>query len=125
MAASTRTCFSTASPRRWQDNLKHIDELGGPKWFNHFPAAWAHAMNTPFQWTKQVASHFGGTRNPMVISWPAKIKDKGGVRSQFLHTIDIVPTLYEAIGITPPEVLNGSEAEADGRRELPQEHYRE
>ena len=95
-------------PERWQDNLKHIDELGGPKWFNHFPAGWAHAMNTPFQWTKQVASHFGGTRNPMVVSWPAKMKDKGGVRSQFLHTIDIVPTLYEAIGITPPEVLNGA-----------------
>ena len=64
-------------------------------------------MNTPFQWTKQVASHFGGTRNPMVISWPAKIKDKGGLRSQFLHVIDIVPTLYEAIGITPPEMLGG------------------
>jgi Sulfatase len=64
-------------------------------------------MNTPFQWTKQVASHFGGTRNPMVISWPAKIKDKGAMRSQFLHVIDVVPTLYEAIGITPPEWLNG------------------
>ena len=54
-------------------------------------------MNTPFQWTKQVASHFGGTRNPMVISWPARIKDKGGVRDQFLHVIDIVPTIYEAV----------------------------
>ncbi len=95
-------------PERWQDNLKHLDELGGPKWFNHFPSAWAHAMNTPFQWTKQVASHFGGTRNPLIVSWPAKMKDKGGVRNQFLHTIDIVPTLYEAIGITPPEVLNGA-----------------
>ena len=95
-------------PERWQDNLKHIDELGGPKWFNHFPAPWAHAMNTPFQWTKQVASHFGGTRNPMVVSWPAKMKEKGGVRNQFLHTIDLVPTLYDAIGITPPEVLNGA-----------------
>ncbi|MFO0807795.1 MAG: arylsulfatase [Gemmataceae bacterium] len=95
-------------PERWQDNLKHIDELGGPKWFNHFPAPWAHAMNTPFQWTKQVASHFGGTRNPMVISWPARMKDRGIVRGQFLHTIDIVPTLYEAIGVTRPEVLNGA-----------------
>ena len=64
-------------------------------------------MNTPFQWTKQVASHFGGTRNPMVVSWPAKIKDKGGVRSQFLQVIDLVPTLYEAIGVSPPETLNG------------------
>lgn len=94
-------------PEKWQDNLKAIDDLGGPKYFNHFPSAWAHAMNTPFQWTKQIASHFGGTRNPMVISWPAKIKEKGGLREQFLHVIDIVPTLYELIGITPPEMLNG------------------
>lgn len=95
-------------PERWQDNIKHMDELGGPKWFNHFPSAWAHAMNTPFQFTKQIASHFGGTRNPMVVSWPARVKDRGVVRNQFLHTIDLVPTLYDAIGITPPEVLNGS-----------------
>ena len=101
--------FFNGFPEKWEDNLKHIDEIGGPKWFNHFPSAWAHAMNTPFQWTKQVASHFGGTRNPMVISWPAKIKDKGGIRSQFLHVIDIVPTLYDAIGITPPMTLNGAE----------------
>lgn len=92
---------------KWQDNIKAIDELGGPKHFNHFPSAWAHAMNTPFQWTKQVASHFGGTRNPMIISWPAKIKDKGGLRSQFTHVVDIVPTIYESCGITPPRVLNG------------------
>ena len=84
-----------------------IDELGGPKHFNHFPSAWAHAMDTPFQWTKQVASHFGGTRNPLIVSWPARIEDKGGLRTQFLHTIDIVPTLYELTGITPPVELNG------------------
>ena len=59
------------------------------------------------QWTKQVASHFGGTRNGMVISWPARIKDKRGIRSQFAHVIDIVPTIYEAIGITPPSILDG------------------
>ena len=92
---------------KWQDNIKVIDELGGPRHFNHFPAAWAHAMSTPFQWTKQVASHLGGTRNPMIVSWPARIKDRGGLRSQFIHTIDIVPTLYELIGVTPPTVLNG------------------
>ncbi|WP_116365743.1 arylsulfatase [Parahaliea mediterranea] len=101
--------FFNGFPEKWQDNIQHIDELGGPKWFNHFPSAWAHAMSTPFQWTKQVASHFGGTRNPMIISWPAQIDDRGGLRSQFLHVIDIVPTLYEAIGITPPTVLNGVE----------------
>jgi arylsulfatase len=66
-------------------------------------------MDTPFQWTKQVASHFGGTGNPMIISWPARIKDKGGLREQFLYVIDIVPTLYEVIGITPPTMLNGIE----------------
>jgi arylsulfatase A-like enzyme len=99
--------FFNGFPERWQDNLKAIDDLGGPKYFNHFPSAWAHAMDTPFQWTKQVASHFGGTRNPMIISWPGHIKDQGGLRSQFIHTIDIVPTLYELIGITPPTDLNG------------------
>jgi len=92
---------------KWQDNLKVIDELGGPKHFNHFPAGWALAMDTPLQWTKQVASHFGGTRNPMIVSWPARIKDRGGLRSQFMHVIDVVPTLYEVIGITPPTELNG------------------
>ena len=64
-------------------------------------------MNTPFQWTKQVASHFGGTRNPLIVSWPARIKDKGGLRNQFVHTIDVTPTLYQITGITPPSVLNG------------------
>lgn len=101
--------FFNGFPEKWEENLEHIDEIGGPKWFNHFPSAWAHAMNTPFQWTKQVASHFGGTRNPLIISWPAKIKDKGGIRSQFLHVIDLVPTLYDAIGITQPTSLNGIE----------------
>ena len=99
--------FFNGFPEKWQDNIKAIDELGGPKHFNHFPSAWAHAMNTPFQWTKQVASHFGGTRNPMIISWPDRIRDKGGLRSQFIHTIDIVPTLYEVCGVTAPTVLNG------------------
>lgn len=99
--------FFNGFSEKWQDNIKAIDELGGPKHFNHFPSSWAHAMNTPFQWTKQVASHFGGTRNPMIISWPSRIKDKGGLRSQFTHVIDIVPTLYEACGITAPVSLNG------------------
>lgn len=101
--------FFNGFAEKWQDNIKAIDELGGPKHFNHFPSSWAHAMNAPFQWTKQVASHFGGTRNPMIISWPSRIKDKGGLRSQFLHTIDIVPTIYELCGVTPPTELNGVE----------------
>jgi len=87
--------------------LSMIDELGGPKTYNHYPVGWAHAMDAPMQWTKQVASHFGGTRNGMVISWPARIKDKGGLRSQFCHVIDIVPTMYEATGITPPTMMDG------------------
>lgn len=94
-------------PEQWEDNLEVIDELGGPKHFNHFPSAWAHAMCTPFQWTKQVPSHFGGTRNPMIISWPGHITDRGGLRSQFTHVIDLVPTLYEITGVTPPQSLNG------------------
>lgn len=99
--------FFNGFAEKWQDNLKAYDEIGGPKHFNHFTSSWAHAMNTPFQWTKQVASHFGGTRNPLFIDWPAKIKDKGGLRSQFMHVIDIVPTLYEVCGITAPVSLNG------------------
>jgi arylsulfatase len=99
--------FFNGISETWQDNIKVIDELGGPKHFNHFPSAWAWAMNTPFQWTKQVASHFGGTRNPMIVSWPAKIVDKGGLRSQFHHVIDIAPTLLEVAGIQAPDVLNG------------------
>jgi arylsulfatase len=89
--------------------LSMIDELGGPRTYNHYPVGWAHAMDTPMQWTKQIASHFGGTRNGMAISWPARIKDKGGLRSQFCHVIDIVPTIYDAAQITPPKVLEGVE----------------
>jgi arylsulfatase len=84
-----------------------MDELGGPLHYNHYPVGWAHAMDTPFQWTKQVASHFGGTRNGLVISWPARIKDQGTIRNQFCHIIDIVPTILEATGVKEPTVLNG------------------
>jgi len=87
--------------------LKHIDEIGGPKSYNHIPVGWAWAMNTPFQWGKQVASHFGGTRNPLVVSWPARIKDKGTIRTQFHHVIDVVPTLLEAAGVPEPVEVNG------------------
>jgi arylsulfatase A-like enzyme len=89
--------------------LSMMDKLGGPLTYNHYPVGWAHAMDSPMQWTKQVASHFGGTRNGMVISWPGHIKDAGGIRTQFCHVIDIVPTIYEAAGITPPKQMNGVE----------------
>ena len=72
--------------------LPHLDEIGGPMAYNHYPVGWAHAMDTPYQWTKQIASHWGGTRNGMIVHWPAGIKAKGEVRSQFCHVIDIVPT---------------------------------
>jgi arylsulfatase len=85
----------------------HLDDLGSAKASNHYPAGWAYAMNTPFQWFKQIASHFGGTQDGMVVSWPARIKDKGGLRSQFHHVIDIAPTILEAAGIKAPSMLNG------------------
>jgi arylsulfatase len=87
--------------------VKHIDEIGGPSAYNHYPVGWAWAMNTPFQWGKQVASHLGGVRNPLVVSWPNRIKDVGGMRTQFHHCIDIVPTILEAAGIPEPTSVNG------------------
>ncbi|MFN8624746.1 MAG: arylsulfatase [Candidatus Binatia bacterium] len=87
--------------------LRHLDRIGGPSSYSHYPAGWAWAMDTPFQWNKQVASHFGGTRNPLVVSWPKGIRDKGGLRSQFAHINDIVPTILEATGIAAPAVVNG------------------
>ena len=99
--------FANNIPEDFTQILARIDELGGPLTYNHYPVGWAHAMNTPFQWTKQIASHFGGTRNGLVISWPARIKDKGGLRSQFHHVIDIAPTILEAAGVQSPSVLNG------------------
>jgi arylsulfatase len=96
-------------PSSIEENLKKADEIGGPSTEPHFPVGWAFAGNTPFPWVKQVASHFGGTRNPMVVSWPRVIKDKGGMRSQFLHIIDVVPTILEATGIEMPDVVEGIE----------------
>jgi arylsulfatase len=87
--------------------LSKMDDLGGPLTYNHYPVGWAHAMDAPMQWTKQVASHFGGTANAMVISWPERIKDRGGLRPQFCHVIDIIPTIYEAVGIKPPMMMDG------------------
>ncbi len=93
------------------EDLQHVqsrtDELGSWTTSNHYPVGWAHAMDTPFQWTKQIASHYGGTRNGMVISWPAKIRSKGEVRSQWHHVIDIVPTLLDAVGLAMPASVNG------------------
>jgi arylsulfatase len=84
-----------------------LDKWGGPRTDPHYAAAWAWAGNTPFQWGKQVASHLGGTRNGMVVSWPKRITDKGGVRSQFTHAIDLTPTILEVAGVTAPATVDG------------------
>jgi arylsulfatase len=90
-----------------EQSMKFYDEWGGPETSPHYCVGWAWAMDTPFKWNKQVASHFGGTRNPMVVSWPARIKDKGGIRSQFHHVIDVLPTILEVVGIEQPKTFNG------------------
>ena len=87
--------------------LSTMDGLGGPLYYNHYPVGWAHAMDTPFQWTKQVASHFGGTRNGLVISWPKHMNQMGEVRSQFCSVIDITPTILEAAGVKAPKMIGG------------------
>ena len=83
--------FFNAIPEPLEIKLASLKTLGSDKHYNHFPAAWAHAMDTPFQWTKQIASHFGGTRNGLAISWPKGIKARGEIRDQFHHVIDIAP----------------------------------
>ncbi|HEY4325187.1 MAG TPA: arylsulfatase, partial [Mucilaginibacter sp.] len=90
-----------------EENLKRADEIGGPTSEPHFPIGWAFAGNTPFPWVKQVASHFGGTRNPMIISWPKVIKPDGKMRSQFLHLIDVMPTVLDAMHVKMPEYVDG------------------
>jgi arylsulfatase len=84
-----------------------LDALGGPKVDNMYHAAWAWAGDTPFRYTKLIASHFGGTRNPMAISWPARIRPDKTPRAQFHHVVDIVPTIYEILGIRAPDVVDG------------------
>jgi len=91
-----------------EDLIPLIDEWGGPQTFPHMAAGWAVAFDAPFAWTKQVASDFGGTRNGMVIHWPAGIEEPGGLRSQFGHVIDIAPTILEAAGLPEPTSVNGT-----------------
>src|SRR5678809_956648 len=91
--------------------LPRLNEFGSPKAYNHYAVGWAHAMDTPYQWTKQVASHFGGTRNGTVVHWPNGIKARGEFRSQFHHVIDVAPTVLEAAGLPAPTFVNGVQQE--------------
>src|SRR5215475_302855 len=84
-----------------------VEELGGFHTAPHFAAAWAHANNTPFQWGKQMGSHLGGTRNPMAVAWPQRLKPTGGLRPQFTHCIDVAPTVLELVGIPEPNMVDG------------------
>jgi arylsulfatase A-like enzyme len=107
----TGTLNNMKTQQGFPDNIKtmigHLDEIGGPLHENHYPVPWCWAGSSPFQWMKQIASHFGGTRNPVIMSWPARIKNKGGLRSQFHHAIDIAPTILEVAGIPEPRMING------------------
>src|SRR6185312_11046537 len=87
--------------------VSKMDDFGTPAAYNHYSVGWAHAMDTPYQWTKQVASHWGGTRNGTIVHWPAGIKARGEIRSQFTHVIDVAPTVLEAAGLPAPTLVNG------------------
>jgi arylsulfatase A-like enzyme len=87
--------------------VSKIDKFGTPEAYNHYAVGWAHAMDTPYQWTKQVASHWGGTRNGTIVHWPGGIQAKGEIRSQFHHVIDVAPTILEAAGLPQPLLVNG------------------
>ena len=89
------------------EQMKFYDAWGSDQTYPHMAVAWSWAFDTPFKWTKQVASHFGGTRQGMAMAWPNRIKDAGGIRTQFHHLIDIVPTILEATGIPAPVMVNG------------------
>jgi arylsulfatase len=91
---------------------RHIDDFGTPRAYNHYAVGWAHALDTPYQWTKQVASHWGGTRNGLVVHWPRGISSRGEIRSQFHHVIDVAPTILEAAGIPQPTAVHGIEQQA-------------
>jgi arylsulfatase A-like enzyme len=87
----------------------HIDDFGTPAAYNHYAVGWAHAMDTPYQWTKQVASHWGGTRNGTIVHWPNGTQAKGEIRRQFHHVIDVAPTVLEAAGLPEPKTVHGVE----------------
>ncbi|MFI8241153.1 sulfatase-like hydrolase/transferase [Streptomyces sp. NPDC085866] len=101
--------FFNGVPDDMAENLRHLDEMGSPKTYNHYPSGWAWAFNTPFKYWKRWVSYEGGIADPMIIAWPKGIKHKGETRHQYVHAIDIVPTIYDMLGITPPGVVKGVE----------------
>ena len=99
--------FFNGVPDAIEENLAQLDELGGTRTYNHYPTGWAWAFNTPFKMWKRYSNYEGGTADPMIVSWPAGIEGSGEVRRQYCHAVDIVPTLYEALGVELPDVVNG------------------
>jgi arylsulfatase len=93
-------------PDKIEENLPYLDDLGGPRTYNHYPTGWACAFNTPFKLWKRYSNWEGGTADPLIVAWPKQIK-KAGVRRQYTHAIDIVPTIYECLAVEPPEVVKG------------------
>ena len=111
---SLQGCFNEMAPLTGFPQLEtaeflteRLDKLGGTEAYNHYAVAWAHALDTPYQWTKQVASHFGGTRNGTIVHWPKGITAKGEIRTQFHHVIDVAPTILEVAGLPQPIMVNG------------------
>ena len=105
-SVNENNCSSTGSPTTSTENLAMLDELGGPKTYNHYPNGWAMAFNTPFKMWKRYEFN-GGTSDPCIISWPEGIEAKGEIREQYHHAIDLVPTILDALGVEPPETIGG------------------
>ncbi|MFI6010150.1 arylsulfatase [Streptomyces sp. NPDC051243] len=99
--------FFNGVPDSLEDNLRHLDDLGSPKTYNHYPTGWAWAFDTPFKYWKRWASYEGGVADPMFLSWPAGLRAAGELRHQYVHAIDIVPTLYDLLGVEPPTTVKG------------------
>ena len=99
--------FFNGIPDSTEENLKLLDELGGTRTYNHYPTGWAWAFNTPFKMWKRYANYEGGVADPLIVSWPSRLKDVGTRRRQYTHAVDIVPTLLECVGVEMPDTVNG------------------